>query len=369
MLETLASFGHTLLSFILILSIIVFIHEFGHYIIARLCGVKIETFSIGFGREIFGWTDRAQTRWKFSLLPLGGYVKMYGDQTPASTPDNDKLEKMSEQEKQVSFYYKPLWKKSLIVFGGPLFNFLTTIAIFTYFVFTNGITSTEPVVGEVLPDSAALEAGLQAGDRITAVNDDPVEIFHDIPMAIVTNLGTEITIHIQREGEVRQVQLTPRIVEDVDAFGNTVEKPLIGIRSQELSYRDVGFFGAVEEAVKRTWHMCVSTLEVIGQLITVQRGPEQLKGPIGIAQMSGQAADAGTQSVLWFIALLSANLGLINLLPIPMLDGGHLLFYAIEAGRGGRPLAQKIQEFSFRIGFAMLATLMAFTIINDLVNL
>jgi regulator of sigma E protease len=368
-MDWILNLSHTLLSFIVILSVIVFIHEFGHYFIARLCGVKIESFSIGFGKEFFGFTDRAGTRWKFSLLPLGGYVKMFGDSSAASTPDGNKLEKMSSEEKAVSFHYKKLWQKSLIVAGGPLFNFLTTIIVFTWFAFSNGIISTAPVIGEVIEDSAAQEAGLQIGDRIMEVNDSSVEVFHDIPVQIITNLGTEITIKLKRDNEIISLPITPKIIKTTDNFGNEVEQPLIGIRSQKLTFQDVGVTEALSHALKRTWEITTATLKVLGQLISGQRDTSQLKGPIGIAQMSGQAADAGTDNVLWFIALLSANLGLINLLPIPMLDGGHLLYYAVEASRGGKPMAEKVQQFGYRLGGALLITLMAFTIINDIVNL
>ncbi len=367
-MEMLGDLTHTILSFIFILSVIVFIHEFGHYIIARWCGVKIEVFSIGFGRELFGFNDKAGTRWKFSLLPLGGYVKMFGDQGAASTPDGKALKKMTKKEKEVSFHFKPLWKKALIVAGGPLFNFLTTIAVFTWFAFSNGITSTEPLVGEVIKDSAAQEAGLLKGDRFLSVNGEKIEVFHDIPMLIVTNLGTEIIAQVERDDKTLEIAITPRIIKTTDAFGNEVEQPLIGIRSQQLTFKDVGVVQAVKHAVGRTWDICAATLKVLGQLITGQRGTEQLKGPIGIAQMSGQAADAGTTSVLWFIALLSANLGLVNLLPIPMLDGGHLLYYAVEAANG-KPMAMKVQEYGYKVGLVLLVSLMAFTIINDIVQL
>ncbi len=367
-MEMLIGFGHTILSFVVILSVIVFIHEFGHYIIAKLSGVKIEVFSIGFGREIFGWNDKTGTRWKFSLLPFGGYVKMFGDAGAASNPDNDILSKMTAEEKVISFYFKPLWNKALIVAGGPIFNFLLTIIIFAWFAYSNGITSTQPIVGEVMENSAAQEAGLLTGDRILKVNNAKIETFHDIPTQILTNLGTQITLVLDRNGEEITLNIVPRIVESVDDYGNKLEQPLIGIRSQQLTFEQIGILRATTYAVTRTWEISVATLQVLGQLITGQRDADQLKGPIGIAQMSGQAADAGFNNVLWFIALLSANLGLVNLLPIPMLDGGHLLFYAVE-GIQGKPMAVKAQEFAFKFGIALLVSLMAFTIINDIVQL
>ena len=367
-MELIGSLGHTVFWFIIIMSVIVFIHEFGHYIIARWCGVKVEVFSIGFGREIWGFNDKAGTRWKFSLLPLGGYVKMFGDAGAASTPDGKALRQMNKAERAVSFFYKPLWKKALIVAGGPLFNFITTIAVFTWFAFSNGIVSTAPVIGEVIEDSAAQEAGLLAGDKITQVAGELIEVFHDIPMVIMTNLGTEISMTIERSGESKQLSLTPRIIETKDSYGNNIKQPLIGIRSQKLNFKEVGVAQALSYSVVRTYDICAATLQVLGQLVTGKRSTEELKGPVGIAQMSGQAADAGLNSVLWFIALLSANLGLVNLLPIPMLDGGHLLYYGVEAVRG-KPLADKIQEYGYKFGLVVLLSLMAFTIINDIVQM
>lgn len=367
-MEIIGDMLHTILSFLVIISIIVFIHEYGHYLIARLCGVKIETFSIGFGKEVFGFTDRHGTHWKFSVLPMGGYVKMYGDESAASTADIKKLQEMDEAERKISFHYKPLWQKSLIVFGGPLFNFLLTIIIFTWFIFSNGLASTEPVVGKVLEDSAALEAGLREDDRILRINDSDIETFQDISLQIATNLGEEIIMEIERDGEALALPITPRIVEIEDALGNTIKHPRIGILSKELKVEDVGLGGALYHACARTWGISVATLQVLGQFLTGQRDTEQLKGPIGIAQMSGQAAESGLYIVFWFMALLSANLGLVNLLPIPLLDGGHLMYYAVEAV-SGRPLAQKVQEYGFKLGFILLASLMAFTIFNDLRNL
>jgi regulator of sigma E protease len=342
----------------------VFIHEFGHYIVAKWCGVKITAFSIGFGKEIFGWNDKSGTRWKVSLIPMGGYVKMYGDASAASNADFSGLEAMPLEEKRKTFHYKPLWQKACVVAAGPFANFILTIGVFTYFIMTVGLSSTEPVIGAVMENSAAQEAGLKAGDRVLTINGDEIRQFNDIPYKIATNLGTPVTIVFERAGEQDTVTLTPREFEDEDALGNKVKRPLIGLRSLEMKFEDVGAVHAVWEATKRTYQVCETTLHVLGQMVTGQRGVEDMKGPVGIAQLSGQATDKGVSTTLWLIALLSANLGLVNLLPIPMLDGGHLLFYAVEAGRG-RPLAQRVQEYAFRVGFALIITLMVFTIFND----
>lgn len=355
---------HTIASFFIIISVIVFIHEFGHFIIARWCGVKIDEFSIGFGKEVVGWTDKKGTRWKISLLPVGGFVKMFGDSSEASTPDKDKIEAMSEADKAVSFHYKPLWKKAAIVVAGPVFNFILTIAIFTGFLFSYGLETTDPIVGEIMPGSAAEVAGLVPGDRVLTIDGAEVERFSDIPRMIATNLGTEVHLKISRAGEVKDVTLTPRATEEDDALGNKIMRPMIGIKSQRLMYNDVGLTRALYEAVKKTWQITVTTLDYLGQMISGHRRADELKGPLGIAKLSGQAADQGIYTILWFIALLSANLGMVNLFPIPPLDGGHLLYHAVESVRG-RPMAERFQEYGFRAGFAVIICLMVFTVYND----
>ncbi|MCI5049016.1 MAG: RIP metalloprotease RseP [Rickettsiales bacterium] len=371
MIDFLAQGVHYILSFVFILSIIVFIHEFGHYIIAKWCGVKVVTFSIGFGPEVYGWNDKSGTRWKVSILPFGGFVKMFGDEGAASTPDESALDKMSEEERAVSFHFKPLWQKALIVFAGPAANFILTIAIMTYFLYAIGVASTEPIVGEVIADTPAAAAGLQADDRVVTVNGNEVETFNDISNLIATNIGEPVDLAILRGEETIELSITPKMHQDVDALGNPIERPVIGIRSKQLTIQNFTFFGAIGEATARTYQLCEMSLEFMGQMITGQRSAKDLKGPIGIAQMSGQVTQTGdtigetTRMILWFIAMLSANLGLINLLPIPMLDGGHLMYYAIE-GASGRPLAHKFQEYGFRLGFLLIVSLMAFTLYNDI---
>lgn len=356
---------HTLWSFFVVLSVIVFIHEFGHYIIAKLCGVKIEAFSIGFGKEICGYTDKSGTRWKLALLPLGGYVKMYGDSSAASTADAEAMEKMTDAEKALTFHHKPLHKKAAIVAAGPIANFILTICIFTYFILTVGLPSIDPIVGELMKDSPAAKSGLKVGDRITQINEDDVKSFNDIPYLISTNLGTPVTLHVERDGKPLTITLTPKEIEDDDGLGNKVKRPLIGIKSGQVKMESAHLGTALVEATKRTYMICAVTLRAVGQMITGQRGVQDLKGPVGIAQLSGQATGKDLYTTLWLIAMLSANLGLVNLFPIPMLDGGHLVFYGVEALRG-RPMAEKIQEYGFRLGFFLIASLMAFTLFNDL---
>lgn len=373
-MELLLNGAHYVLSFALVISIIVFVHEFGHFIVARWCGVKVEVFSIGFGRELAGRTDRHGTRWKLALWPLGGYVKMYGDAGAASTPDGEKVMQMTDAQKQVSFHHKPLWKKAMVVAAGPVANFLLAIAVFTYFIFTVGLTSTQPVVGEVIAGTPAAQAGLEAGDRVVKIDRKRMHNFNDIPDALLTNLGTPVTLTIERGDETFERTITPVEITDKDALGNPVKRPLIGIRSQQISYEDVGIGSALWLATEKTYDLCITSLEVMGQMITGKRSTEELKGPLGIAELSGKVTQSGDtlgetmRMFLWFLALLSVNLGLVNLLPIPMLDGGHLVFYGLEALQG-RPLAERFQEYGYRFGFVVIACLMALSLFNDVRNL
>lgn len=370
MLEWLFNGAHYVLSFALVISVIVFVHEFGHFWVARRCGVKVETFSIGFGRELFGRTDRHGTRWKFALWPLGGFVKMYGDAGAASTPDMASFTDMTDEQKRVSFHHKPLWAKALIVAAGPAANFLLAILVFTYFIFTVGITSTKPIIGEVIADSPAAVAGLQEGDRILRVDGKKIRSFNDISNAVITNLGTKLTLDVKRDDKKFVVTLTPKPFEEKDMLGNPVKRYIIGLRSQKLSYEEVGLLRAMGAAVEKTYDMCATSLKMLGQMVRGDRSVDELKGPLGIAKLSGEVTQQGEtvgetfRLFLWFVALLSVNLGMVNLFPIPMLDGGHLAFYTVEALRG-RPLAEKFQEYSFRFGFVLIASLMALTLYND----
>ncbi len=355
----------TTLSFIAIISVLVFIHEFGHYIVAKWAGVKIDTFSLGFGHEVWGMNDKSGTRWKISSLPLGGYVKMYGDASEISNPSED-IDKLSEDEKQKTFHYKPLWKKTAIVIAGPLANFLLTILIFTVFISMGGLPSTEPVIGEIVKDSPAQSAGLMPGDRILSIDGVKVDTFNDIPRLIFTNLGTPITIKLQRGKDERTVSLTPKQVTEKDPLGNNVTHPVIGIATRNIKVEDVGLARSVWEATLRTYYFCTTTLHAIGQIITGHRSfSDSITGPIGMAKMSGQAAQKGIHTFFMLMANISASLGLINLFPIPMLDGGHLLYYAIEIIQG-RPLARRFQEYGMRIGMAMIAMLMVSAILSDI---
>ena len=298
------------------------------------------------------------------MLPMGGYVKMYGDATEASTPDMSHLEKMTEAERRISFHYKRLWQKAIIVAAGPAFNFILAITIFTSLIMTNGLDTTEPVVGTVMKGSAAESAGLQPNDRVVKINSTDISSFNQITRVIATNLGESVTLTVNRGGAPVTVTLVPKMENFTDALGTTSKRPLIGISSRKITSNDVNLPQAVWESTKRTWQMISISVDFIGQMLSGKRNADELKGPIGIAELSGKATQQDFSTIIWFMALLSVNLGFVNILPIPPLDGGHLLFYALEGARG-RPMAEKFQEWGYKIGLGLILTLMSFTIFND----
>lgn len=369
-MDTLLTLFHYLWSFALIISVIVFVHEYGHFWAARRCGVKVETFSIGFGRELFGRTDRRGTRWKIALFPLGGYVKMFGDASAASAPDASALNAMNAAERKQSLHHQPLLAKAFIVAAGPVANFLLTIAVLTYFLYTVGIASTEPVVGEIMKGTPAAAAGLKPGDRITAIDGKKMRSFNDIPESLVTNLYTPVTLTVLRGEKTLTLSITPIAFEEKDITGNLSKRPLIGIRSQKMTRADVSLPHAIWLATEKTYEICTTNLRALGQIIVGQRSATNLTGTLGIAKLSGDITHQGESAretlltILWFIAMISAGIGLVNLFPLPMLDGGHLMFYAIE-GIIRRPLPPRFMEVSYRVGFGIVMLLMAFTLYND----
>lgn len=359
---------HNTLWFVIILSIIVFIHEFGHYFVAKLSGVKIEVFSIGFGPEIFGWNDKSGTRWKVCCLPMGGYVKMYGDVNPASMPDSEKIQEMTSEEKKVAFHYKPLASKAAIVFAGPLANFLLAILLLIFFFSYYGKPITTAEISAVVPGGAAAEAGLEPGDVVMAIDGNKVTEFADIQRVVGLNTGEPIAIEFTRGDVAMKASATPKISTRKDLFGNEVKAALLGIQANVISYQKLDADSAAVEAVKETYNLSAGTLTAIGQMIAGKRSAREISGPIGIAKYSGQSATKGLPTVLWFMVIISINLGLVNLFPIPVLDGGHLLYYLIEAVRG-KPMADKLQQWGFRFGIAIVGMLAVFAIMNDIRNL
>ncbi|GGF40396.1 zinc metalloprotease [Aliidongia dinghuensis] len=357
----------TIVPFLVVLTILVFVHEMGHYLIARRNGVKVETFSIGFGPELFGWFDRSGTRWKLSAIPLGGYVKMYGDADAASAP-SEALEHMNETERSVSFHHKRLGQRAAIIAAGPAANFLFTIVVYSILFMTIGRGVTPPTVGQVMPESAAAAAGIQAGDVITRIDGRTISSFEDIVQVVLLNTGTPINLAVDRNGTEQKFTVTPQMVDQKDHFGHHHRLGQLGIRAtSQAVFTKLDPATAVWEAGRQTWLAVTTTLDGVGQMITGARTTDDLGGPIKIATMSGEVAKLGIVPLINFMALLSVNLGLINLFPIPVLDGGHLLFYAAEAVLG-RPLGQRAQEYGFRIGLALVLTLMVFATWNDVVQ-
>lgn len=352
-------------SFIFILSVIVFIHEFGHYWVAKKCGVKIESFSIGFGKEIFGWNDKHGTRWKISYIPLGGYVKMFGDENAASVPDTKKLKKMSEHDKKISFHTQALWKRFLIVLAGPASNYIFALIVIAIFFAVYGKPFTAPIVSGVQKDSAAEVIGLKVGDKIISVDDDKVKSFEDIKGIVALHPDIEIEISYERKGKLVEGKITPKKQVSKDIFGDEIEIGLIGIASDKMEYLELTPIQAVHNSFAEIYDLSAKTLQALGQIVTGKRNSDQISGILRIADYSGKSVDQGIKVVIWFMAILSVNLGLVNLFPIPMLDGGHLLLYIIEGVRG-KPLAEKAQDYLFKVGFALLIALMLFATFNDL---
>jgi regulator of sigma E protease len=356
-----------LIPFLVVLTVLVFVHELGHYLVARRNGVRVEVFSIGFGPEIFGWHDRAGTRWKFSPIPLGGYVKMFGDSDASSMPSGG-LAGMSAEDRAVSFHHKRLGQRAAVVAAGPAANFIFAIVVLAGLFATVGQPFTPPDVGQVQPNSAAEKGGIKPGDAIVQIDGQNIERFEDVQQAVRLNAGAAMQIVVRRDGQEMTLSVTPQMQEMTDRFGNVHRMGLLGIGRSGVDYVRRDPVTAVWRAAAETWNLSTGTLKAVWQMIIGARTTDELGGPVRIFQMSGEVAQGGVVSLVWFMAVLSVNLGLINLFPIPVLDGGHLLFYAAEAIRG-RPLGQKAQEYGFRLGLALVMTLMVFATWNDLVHL
>jgi regulator of sigma E protease len=358
--------GH-LLAFLVVLTVLVFVHELGHYLVARRNGVRVEIFSIGFGPELFGWHDRAGTRWKVSAVPLGGYVKMFGDADPASMP-GEHVHDMTEAEKAVSFHHKRLWQRVAVVSAGPIANFVLAIALLTLIIAVRGQQFSPPDVGQVLPGSAAEAAGIKPGDVIAAIDGEPIDRFETIQRIVETNTGTPLELVIKRGGDQLSLRVTPKVVAETDRLGFSHRIARLGIGRKGVDFIQRNPVSAVWYATDEAWYLTTGTLKAVWQMLIGLRSSDELSGPIGIFQLSGAVAQEGIVPLLGFAAVLSINLGLINLFPIPVLDGGHLLFYAAEAIRG-KPLSQRAQEYGFRLGLALVLMLMVFATWNDLVRL
>ncbi|MCD2177078.1 RIP metalloprotease RseP [Rhizobium sp. C1] len=372
-LETVAGFmGGYIVPFILVLSLLVFVHEMGHYLAGRWSGIRILAFSIGFGPELLGWTDSHGTRWKISIIPLGGYVRFYGDDDASSRPDFEALEKLSDEERSKTFNGAKLWKRAITVAAGPIANFLLAIAIFAVIFSIYGKPVSDPIVSQVKPGSAAEQAGFQAGDRIVSVDGSPVATFSDLQRYVSMRPGLRIDAKVERQGKMLDLFVTPVSTEIDDNFGNKIQVGIIGIMSnaQTGNFRveRLNPVQAVGEGALQSWHVVTGTYDYISNMIAGRMKADQLGGPIRIAQASGEMASVGIGALLQLAAVLSVSIGLLNLMPVPVLDGGHLLFYAIEAVRG-RPVGPAAQEIAFRIGLAMVLSLMVFATWNDIARL
>ncbi|MGO4705185.1 RIP metalloprotease RseP [Microvirga sp. 2MCAF38] len=366
------SFLLTIVSFLIVLGIVVFIHEFGHFWVGRRCGVGVTAFSVGFGPELFGWNDRHGTRWKISAIPLGGYVKFVGDLNAASVPDSREVQRMSPEERAVSFPFQSVTKRAAIVAAGPIANFILAVAIFSGLNYVSGRQVIEPRIEMIQPNSAAERAGFKPHDFILSINGSTIETFADMQRWVSASAGDTLHFVVDREGKQVALDAVPDLKEQNTPFGKQ-RIGLLGLQASRdpasiktLTYSPLG---AVKAGALETWYVVDRTFDYMGKLISGRESADQLSGPIRIAQVSGQVASlGGVAGLISLVAVLSVSVGLINLFPVPLLDGGHLLFYAIEAVRG-RPLSEKAQEIGFRIGFAIVAMLMLFATWNDIVHL
>jgi regulator of sigma E protease len=361
-----------IIPFLFVLSIVVFFHELGHFLVARWCGVRVLTFSIGFGPEIVGFNDRHDTRWKISAIPLGGYVKFFGDENAASVPDQAALDAMTPQDKRHSFFHKGVGARAAIVAAGPIANFLLAIVIFSavYMIFGKQITTAR--VDTVQTESAAAAAGFQPGDLVVAIDGRAIESFSDMQRIVGVSAGKTLEITVDRGGVRTNLKAVPALREVKDNFGNVHRLGVLGI-SRSMAPGDIRTervppFEAVAMGVEQTWFVIERTMSYLAGVVAGRESADQLGGPIRIAQVSGQVASVGGVALINLAAVLSVSIGLLNLFPIPLLDGGHLLFYGIEAARG-RPLSERAQEVGFRIGLAIVLMLMIFATFNDILRL
>jgi regulator of sigma E protease len=354
-----------LIAFVCALGPLVFFHELGHYLVARLFKIPAETFSIGFGREILGWTDKQGTRWKVAWLPLGGYVKFVGDMSPASNPAE--LDSIPEHLRDRAFQLRPVWQRFLVVLAGPAANFLLAVLIFAAFFMALGAPRTN-VVGEVIPNTAAAAAGLQPGDKILSVAGRGTDNFDDIRSIVMLRPGETVPIRFERNGQRREIAVRLKSDTVTDPFGQRFKRGLLGVAPTTGVLQRLPAYEAFPEACRYTLAITRSMIDGIAQIFSGQRGTEDVGGPLKIAQIAGQQASLGPLPFVQLLALFSINLGFINLLPVPMLDGGHLFFYAIEAVRR-RPISARALEWAFRGGLAVILALVVFTTINDLTSL
>ena len=362
-----------ILPFIVLIIVVVFIHEYGHYYFAKRYGVGVTDFSIGFGQELFGWNDKSGTRWKICWIPLGGYVKFFGDRNVYSQADQEKIiKKYSGEDREKLFVLKPLYQRALIVFGGPLANFLLALIIFFSIYTFVGKDFTPAVINEVQDDSPAMVGGLKQNDIILEIDGNKVESIMEVSKFIMTSTDEIIDFKVRRSNDELLLKIKQDTILVEDNLGNKINKRIVGIKlgayNDQINHVKLGPTEAVYHAINEVYYVSISSLKYIGAMIFGKADTSQLGGPIRIAKISGQVAEFGVLAFISMMAYISISLGLINLFPIPMLDGGHLMFYAFEKVLG-RPLSQKTQEGFFRIGLFLLLSLMLFTTFNDLKDL
>ena len=350
------------IAFLCAIGPLVFLHELGHYLAGRAFGVGAESFSIGFGPELFGWTDKGGTRWKIGLLPLGGYVRFVGDADATSRPGSAPL---SAEQQSRSFHLRPVWQRFLIVLAGPMANFLVAILIFAGFFLTFGMPHSAPVIGHVMPGSVAASAGLRTGDRIEAIGDFSIDTFEDIRSAVALRPGEAMTIRYRRGTNELTVPVTIASDTVSDEFGQTTRIGRLGVLPAARELVRVPLIKILPQATRFTFNITRSMVDGLGQIIGGQRSVKELGGTLKMAQMAGQQASLGPFEFIQLVALFSINLGFINLLPVPMLDGGHLFFYTVEAVQR-RPVSAQAQEWAFRGGLALILALLMMTTFNDL---
>jgi regulator of sigma E protease len=355
-----------------VLTIVVFFHELGHFYAARRCGVRVEVFSVGFGRALASWHDKHGTEWKIGWLPLGGYVKFFGDENEASAPDADKLKELPEDARSDTLFFKPLWQRATVVAAGPVANFILAIVIFASLYTLLGQRITDPVVGTVVENSAAARAGMQSGDLIVAINGEEISTFTQVRRLVTVSAGVPLEFSVERGGVVEVLRATPDRVLEVDRFGNEYHVGRLGVavNADKNAIRHVRYnpLTALWMGAEESYFIVEQTFIVLGRIIMGRESAESLGGPIRIAQLSGQTATLGFVALINLTAVLSVSIGLINLFPIPMLDGGHLAFYAYEAVFG-RPMSERAQEIGMRIGLSMVMMLFLFVTWNDLARL
>lgn len=359
----------TIIPFLFVLTVVVFVHEMGHYLVARWCGIGSQAFSIGFGPELIGFTDKRGTRWKISAIPLGGYVKFIGDESATSSPVDVNNASLSVDEQRRAFHTQPVWKRAATVFAGPAFNIILTVVIFSVFFALYGRQISDPLIAGVQPGSPAAEAGFEAGDRFISVDGEKITTFSDVQRIVSGRAGDKLNFTVERDGKMVDLQAVPAIVERTDPLGNKIKLGAIGVETTEAvgNFRRIeyGPLESVAQAVMETGYIIGRTGEFFQRFAVGREDKCQLGGPVKIANMAGKAASQGFDWLIQLMAMLSVGIGLLNLFPLPPLDGGHLVFYAVEAIKGS-PVSAAAQDIFYRAGFLLVMGFMGFVLFNDL---